>query len=169
MTDWLAALAELQGKEHELADEMLEKLRAAMRQARSADRAAPPSGRQQQRVEAQRRKAEACRLKKQRALAQAAQEATKAAGDGEGKGYEEADTDVAATKASDEMKAEAAAKKEEAECSICLLQLGEAGGGIKMLGCGHVYHAGCIAEWVDTCRRKELTLECQYFREQISV
>lgn len=172
---WLDALsAELQGKEHDLADETLEELRAAMRRARGAGTAAPLSRRQQQRMEAQRRKAEARRLKKQRelALALAAREAAneaKAAGDGEGQGDDKEETELAAATAADEAEAEAAAEEEEVECSICLLELGEAGEGSKTLGCGHVYHAGCIVEWVDTCRRKDLTVACPYCREKISV
>lgn len=36
---------------------------------------------------------------------------------------------------------------EEAECTICLLALGKAGeGSATLAGCGHVFHAGCIAE-----------------------
>jgi hypothetical protein len=118
-------------------------------------------------MEAQRRKAEARRLKKQRALAlaQAAREAAneaKAAEDGEGEGDDEEETEVAAATAGEET-------EEEAECPICLLELSEAGEGSKTLGCGHVYHAGCIADWVDRCRRKDLTLTCPYCREKISV
>ena len=106
-------------------------------------------------MEAQRRKAQARRLKKQRALQRAQQEAAAAEaeaaeaaedeGGGEGEGEEEAD--------------------EAPECPICLLKLDEAGERCETLpGCGHCFHSCCISEWKATCRRKELALTCPYCR-----
>jgi hypothetical protein len=48
------------------------------------------------------------------------------------------------------------------ECPICLMELEEGG---ETLACGHTFHAACVGEWVDTCRRKELTLACPYCRQ----
>ncbi len=57
--------------------------------------------------------------------------------------------------------------EEEEECPICLMDLGEMDGREALGACGHTFHWQCLGEWRDTCRRKELPLNCPYCRQKM--
>jgi len=49
------------------------------------------------------------------------------------------------------------------DCAVCLNPLGtneEVEEEYQKLGCGHVFHGGCLAMWQQTCLKKALKVTC---------
>jgi tetratricopeptide (TPR) repeat protein len=210
---WIGLLAaKLEGKEQQVADQSLLELRAAIRKAKRDAAAAAVaatwqeeeataagsggvgggdggkslSRKARQKLEAQRRAAEAKRLKKERAQARAQEEAARAAakaaakaaagGGGGGEGYAQAEPEsvaaapsvsASAAVAMAAAAAEAGGEEAEEECAICLFELGEGDGAETLSTCGHTFHWTCLGQWRDTCQSKELPLNCPYCRQKM--
>jgi hypothetical protein len=181
---WLRLLVdELEGKEHEITEEVLSELRTTMRQARGAgewEDDASLSRRARRRLEARRRANEARRTRRERAARSRQREEEhkqEEQEDEEGGGEEDEEAEgQAALLGQDDVwpprqegkgeGEEAEEEEEEAdECAICLIGLGEEG--LEVLACAHAYHARCLDAWRDRCRAKEVTLTCPYCRQKM--